>query len=614
MGPTDLPPGVRFDASARERGARRRDLWPRTLLAFAGGGPLPDGPDVVVWPEHEDQVAACLAWAEARDLRVAPWGAGSGVCGALEGRAGTMSLDTKRMASLGRVDPERRVVRVGPGLLGQHFEDALARQGWCARHSPSSMGCSTVGGWAASRSAGQFSSRYGTFADMVEGTRVVAPAGRFGTGSLRASGDVPPADSRDLHAWVLGAEARLGVITELEVAVHPLPETRRLRGWRFPTLGSALEGMRAVLQAGLLPAVLRLYDPVDTRLAGKGSATRAGGARWLTSLGAAVESLPGVRERSLALPLSLPRLVNALARGVAGGCVLISGWEGSPAEVAERSEAGEALLRAHAGVDLGEGPGEHWYAHRHDVSYKLAPVIERGGFADTMEVASTWARLGSLYEGVRSALGRHALVMAHFSHAWREGCSIYFTFAGTGDLAVYGAAWREGLRAAAEAGGTVAHHHGIGRLKAEAAAHELAGALPELHALASRLDPRGTMAAPPLEASGPRVPVLPPPPSIDACSRVATLPADEQAAVRDAWLAARGWRLLHPCAGPLASHHPRRVPPPGTAVLGGVVRTPDGLATIVDTPRSGAGPDPRAGLPAAAWVTMTVPVTPVEGR
>jgi alkyldihydroxyacetonephosphate synthase len=606
--PHDLP----VDASARETLARRRDLWPRTVLDLAHGRPLPEPPVLVAWPRSEAHVAAVVEVAQREGLRVAPWGAGSGVCGALAGQSGVIALDMKRMRACASVDVERATVRVGPGWIGDLLEAHLGRSGWCTRHSPSSVMCSTVGGWAATRSCGQFSSKYGSFADMVTGMRVVAPAGAFGTGTLRRVDDVAPADQRDLHDWVLGGEGRFGVITELEVRVHRVAAARRMRGWRFAGLEQAWLAMRTLLQAGLAPSVLRLYDPVDTRLAGKGSATtRSATAGWLKRLQAAAEAVPGVKERLLALPLALPRLVNALAQGVASGCVLITGWEGNPDEVAMGSDAGERIVRDHGGVDLGEGPGEHWYAHRHAVSYKLAPVIERGGFADTMEVATTWSRLGALYQGVRAAVAPHALVMAHFSHVWREGCSIYFTFAGVGERDVYDATWSAALDAASRSGGTVAHHHGVGRLKAEAVGRELAGALPELHALAARLDPQGILAAPGLPHRVAWEPVLPSPSEVDAISQVATLPAQQAATERDAWLRAEGWRLVHPSDGPLATHHPRRVPPPGTAVLGGVVRTPDGLARVVDTPRSGAGPDPRAALPAEVWVTMTVPVTRV---
>ncbi len=583
-----------------ERTAHARDLWPRTTLALATGGPLPPLPAAVAWPADEDDIAACLEWAQAEGVAVVPYGAGSGVCGAAAGMAGALSLDLKRMNRIGPLEGD--LVRVQPGVLGQHLEDALEVAGRATRHSPSSIWCSTVGGWAASRSAGQFSSKYGKFEDMVAALRVVTPSGRFGTGAW--------ADGEDLGPWVMGSEGGLGVISELLVRTVPVPEARRFGAWRFPTVEAAWDAMRALLQADLHPAVLRLYDPVDTRIAGKGTATRAKeGGQWLSGLRRAAESVPALRAHLLSLPLALPRLLNALAQRVASGCVLIAGWEG-PADVVETlARHGAALLAS--GEPLGEELGEHWYAHRHEVSYKLAPIFERGGFADTMEVASTWARLPALYAGVRAALGRHALVMAHFSHAYAEGCSIYFSFAGVGSLETYDAAWRDALAAAAEAGGTVAHHHGVGQLKRDAAARELAGIAPRYHALKARLDPAGILNPgrlfPAVDAPEP----LAPPVGIDEISRLATLPAQDPATERDAWLAARGWALRFPTPGPLAASlcGPRQ--PWETRVLGASARLDGRRAVFVPVPRSAAGPDPRGALPPEVYETLTVPVVPL---
>jgi alkyldihydroxyacetonephosphate synthase len=594
---------VDVDDSLRERIAHARDTLPRSTLALATRSELPPSPAAVAFPRDEDEVAACLAWAGEEGVAVVPYGAGSGVGGAASGMAGSLVLDTKRMDRVLAVEGD--TVRVQPGVLGQHLEDVLEVHGRATRHSPSSIWCSTVGAWAAGRSAGQFSSAYGKFEDMVLATRVVAPAGRYATGQW--------ADGEDLHPWVLGTEGQLGVITELLVRTVPLPTARRLTGWRFPSVEAAWEAMRGLLQADLRPAVLRLYDPVDTRLAGRGTATRhtSSAGRWLAGLRTAVESVPGMRQHLLALPLALPRLVNRLAENVASGTVLIAGWEGADAgEVARRAEEGERLL-ATLGESLGAEPGEHWYAHRHEVSYKMAPVFAHGGFADTMEVASTWSRLPALYAGVRAALAKHALVMAHFSHAYREGCSIYFTFVGTGSLDVYDAAWRDALAAASAAGGTVAHHHGVGPLKMHAAARELAGALPRFRELKARLDPKGLLNPgrlfPDVEVPEPPVPE----PSVDAVSRCATLPAQAPAAERDAWLAARGWALRFPTDGPLARALGRPREPWETTVLGACVRTPQGRAVFVDVPRSSAGPDPREAFPPDAYETLTVPVDPI---
>ena len=587
----------------RERRAHARDLWPRTTLALATRSELPPSPAVVVWPSDEDAVAACLEWAESEAVAVVPYGAGSGVCGAASGLAGSVALDLKRMNRVGGF--EGTAVRVQPGVIGQHLEDALERVGRATRHSPSSIWCSTVGGWAASRSAGQFSSKYGKFEDMVRAMRVVAPTRRFGTGEW-SSGE------EDLGPWVLGTEGALGVITELLVETVPFPAHRRFAAWRFETVEAAWEAMRALMQSELHPAVIRLYDPVDTRLAGKGTATRAGeGARWLQQLRAAAESIPALRSHLFSLPLALPRLLNALLRGVASGCVLIVGWEG-PVDVVEvLARHGQALVST--GTPLGHEPGEHWYAHRHEVSYKLAPVFERGGFADTMEVAATWSRLPALYEGVRAAIGRHAVVMAHFSHAYAEGCSIYFSFAGVGNADVYDAVWRDALAAAAAAGGTVAHHHGVGQLKQVAAARELSGIAPRFRALKAALDPRGILNPGRLF---PELPLEPEPPTpalgIDPVSRIATLEAHAEPAARDAWLAGQGWRLRFPSARSLAHSvaGPRR--PWEARVVGASVRIDGRRAVFVPVPRSAAGPDPRAAFPPAAYETVTVPVVPLD--
>lgn len=600
--PTDLSP--------LERDAHARDLWPRRTLGLVHGE-LPPAPAAVCFPGSEGEVLAVLRWAADRGVPVVPWGAGSGVCGGAEGRADGITLDLKRLRAIGPVDHENAVVRVGAGVIGQHLEDTLEAAGWATRHSPSSIWCSTVGGWAASRSAGQFSSCYGKFEDMLVAGRVVTSEGVFGVGSW--------ADGEDLAPWVVGSEGALGVFSELLVRVVPVAPQRWLRGYRVASTEAAWEIMRSLLQSGPLPCALRLYDPVDTRIAGKGTATtaRSGGASWLRGLQDVVESLPGVREHLLSLPLALPRLLNAIADRASGDCVLIAGWEGEPAATEARARAGHAAILAGGGVDLGPEPGEHWYAHRHEVSYKLAPIFERGGFADTMEVCALWSRLPELYRGVREALGRYGLVMAHFSHAYREGCSIYFTFAGRGDDAVYRAAWADALAAAAAAGGTVAHHHGVGQLKMEAAGRELAGLRSSFLALKARLDPAGILNPgrmfPDPGAASPPEPDAPPL-GVDAVSLVATLPAHEPAAARDAELARQGFRLLFPTDGPVvdALSGPRE---PHQARVLGVSAHLDGRRVVLPAvPRSAAGPDPRAALPREAYESVTVPVVPVTAQ
>lgn len=568
------------DASTAEIDLRAvaRDLWPRDTLAWWLGG-APPRPDVVAWPSTAAEVERVLAAARAEGRRVVTYGAGSGVAGGARGVAGAVVLDTKRLDRIGPLDPDRWTVDVEAGVLGEHLERWLAARGFTVGHSPSSISCSTVGGWAAARSAGQFSSKYGVFEDMVLAVDAVAP----GIGALRVGegGEAPP----EWMDQLLGSEGRLAVITGVRLRVWPLPERRWLRGYRFTDLAGAVDAMRALLQAELWPAVLRLYDPVDTRIGGRTRPKKARrGPGVVERLRAAISALPGARERLLALPLSLPGLLNDLADGLASGCLLIVGFEGEGEVVDASAAAAEALLAGRA-EDLGPGPGERWYASRHAVSYKLMPIFEGGGFADTMEVAAPWSRVVAVYDAVRAAVRPYALVMCHLSHAYPEGCSLYFSFAGRGDLNTYDRAWRAALDAATAAGATTTHHHGVGRLKRAWATAEAGPAIAGFEALRAQLDPEGLLSAGgPFGAPVAALPPPPPPEPVDGLVAVAVArPGGAEAEL--AW----PWERLP--APPRWQRAPWQVG--WTEVRGAVAGQPCALGRA---PRSAAGPDLRGWL------------------
>ncbi|MEC7945930.1 MAG: FAD-binding oxidoreductase [Myxococcota bacterium] len=253
--------GVAWSRAPLDLDAARRDLWPRGTLALRSGR-KPPRPELVAWPRTRDDVAALLRAAKAMDLAVVPYGAGSGVCGGAAGRRGALVVDTKRMNRILRLDSESGLVHCQPGVLGQHLEDWLGRRGLMTAHSPSSIMCSTVGGWVAARSAGQFSSRYGVFDDMVVAAAAETPSGRLLTGAWTPEGQ------EDLLPVLTGSEGSLGVITDIVCRVIPLPSNRWLRGYAFASMDAALSVMRTLMQADLWPSVLRLYDPVDTRIGG----------------------------------------------------------------------------------------------------------------------------------------------------------------------------------------------------------------------------------------------------------------------------------------------------------------------------------------------------------
>lgn len=455
-----------------DRDAYSRDLWPRALMeSFSGPG---EGPAAVVWPRSVAEVSDIVRKCADAGVPIVPFGAGSGVCGGAQPNPRGLVVDLKRMKAIRRLDPQAGLVEVEAGYMGELFERRLEREGLTLGHFPSSIQCSTVGGWVAARSAGQCSSRYGKIEDMVVDLEVVT-----GDAVVRRT---PPVGSPgpDWNQIFVGSEGTLGLITATTLRVAPQPAHRCFRGWLAPSVDAGLEIMRRTLQAGHRPAVMRLYDPLDTRMAGQKLAKEAKAAAasehgaHLSRLKALLEgagdaSAPGAK--ALRAALSASRLTNAAINALPGQSLLVVVSEGEADEARRTDAAIAGFARAARAKDQGEAPGRHWLAHRHDVSYKQSRVYRAGAFVDTFEVATTWAKLPALYRAVRTALAKHVVVMAHFSHAYPGGCSIYFTFVGAGPepaamLERYNAAWKAALDAALACDAVLAHHHGVGLSRA----------------------------------------------------------------------------------------------------------------------------------------------------
>ena len=475
-----------------DRSAYAHDLWPRQLLSTRGGLDRPPGPRAVVWPNGDEDLAALTQYAAKHGVQLVPFGAGSGVVGAIAGDADTVAVDLKRLRTLHSVDLAAGTCVADAGILGTHLEEQLARKGATLGHFPSSIQCSTLGGWVVTRGAGQCSGRYGKIEDMTLGME-----GVLGDGQPFALGAPRPGEP-DLRELMVGSEGLFGFVTRATMRVWPKPTNWSGRGFTFPTMEAAWEAIRALFQAGLRPAVARLYDPMDTYLFLQGD--HSGG----TPQPKLPERPSPAAEWLLRRVLDAPRAVNALAdlasAHLYSRSLLIVIFEGDADDPqAEALARATQLCMAGGARDEGEGPSRRWLARRHAVSYRQPPTYARGLWVDTMEVASPWSRLGALYAGVHDALSHGGFVMAHMSHAYPDGCSIYFTFAGASpDDATardtYDSVWARALRAAHAAGGTIAHHHGVGRSKAGAMALEWGAGLRWIDALRRAADPQGVLA------------------------------------------------------------------------------------------------------------------------
>lgn len=495
--------------------ATSRDCWPKTQLwTKAGRAPYP--PDAVAWPRNVEEVQRMVRFAVEQSVALVPFAAGSGVCGGALPIRGGLALDVKRLTGAPRIDLPARTVEVAAGLNGQRLEELLNASGATLGHFPSSIYCSTVGGWLAARSAGQLSSKYGKIEDMVLALEAVD-----GTGAIIRSIDGPTAGP-DLNQLIVGSEGTLAIITRATLRIWPRPSGRWMRGVMFPSIEKGLAAVHALMRSGARPAVARLYDPFDTLMAGKGR-----GAELHVPIPAPLRALFGIGQReALRFALKAPALLNRVVEALPAGSLLILGFENEGEHAVEdaRADGEEALriCREAGGQDQGAAPGEKWLANRYQISYRQAPLFQAGAFVDTMEVATTWERLPGLYHAVRRAVAPHAFIMAHFSHAYLEGCSIYFTFLGPGgqptdetahalsprgttrDLVQlerellaaekrYDECWRVALSAVCDEGATISHHHGVGLSKQTFLPREHGEGMRQLRALKRAFDPHGIL-------------------------------------------------------------------------------------------------------------------------
>ncbi len=480
-------PGLRVSGESIDRTAYSRDLWPRRNFDLRDGSGLGSTePAAIAWPTSTEQVSWILRLCAEEGISVVPFGAGSGVCGGISPHAKSLILDLKGMARWRRLDERAPELDVEAGALGLPLEERLQAKGWTIGHFPSSILCSTVGGWVAARGAGQCSGRYGKVEDMVASLELVDGRGHVHQIDRHPHGP-------DLLPLVIGSEGTLGVITSATFRLHRNPTSRVFAGWELPSMRAGWMAIRELYQAGLRPAVCRLYDPFDSFLAR--TKTRENDGR--VSKPRSDHRSTRVLLRALRFPKAINQLVDLTANRLLGRSHLILIWEGEGDEPRRDAERAARLLREAQARSLGEEPARHWMTHRYSVSYRMSPMFMDGGFVDTLEVAAPWSSLEAVYDGVRRALGAHVFVMAHMSHAYPDGCSIYFSFAGQGrddqeSRRIYDHAWADAMQASVEAGGTLSHHHGIGRSKATGLARELGpqGVL-LLQAVMRAFDPEG---------------------------------------------------------------------------------------------------------------------------
>ena len=407
-------------------------------VARAVRGRVERAPDHVVRPRHAEDVAAVLDWASDADVAVVPFGGGSSVVGGITPPdAPTVTMDLTRMDRVVEVDAVSLAAHVEAGALGPRIEEQLRPHGLTLRHFPQSWEFSTLGGWIATRAGGHFATRWTHIDDLVEAIGAQTPAGRWDSRRLPASGAGPSPDR-----MLLGSEGTLGVITDAWVRIQRRPTFRSQASVTFPDPASGARAVRDLVQSGLDPANCRLLDPTEAALAGAGDGTTT---VLMLGFESADHPLHAWMDRALELVAD----------------------HGGRCPDGPRHRAGDETGSA-------EGVGGAWRRTFLRAPYLRDGLARLGVVVETFETAITWDRhdafVGAVTEAATAAVTRlcgAGSVSLRLTHAYPDGAAPYLTViapAGAGDPV---AMWDEVKAAASEAilaaGGTITHHHAVGR-------------------------------------------------------------------------------------------------------------------------------------------------------
>lgn len=430
------PPAALAAICATDAHARATHAQGKALADIVGAlrGSFPHPPDVIARPREEAEVEAVLEWAAAAGAKVIPYGGGTSVVGGIEPRfdAPAISLDLGMMDALLEVDPVSRSARIQAGAPGPRVESQLAEHGMTMRFYPQSFEHSTLGGWVATRAGGHFATLWTHIDDLVESVRAITPTGTWQSRRLPGSGAGVSPDR-----MLLGSEGILGVITEAWVRVQPRPTHRLSASVRFERFADGAEAVRAIVQARLHPSNCRLIENEEARFTGAGD-----GSFSLLVLG-----FEGVDEDAGALGAAMAR-----AR-------VLCAEHGGTADEANETEPTQP------------GGAEGWKDTFLRAPHLRDMLLQLGVVAETFETSITWERFPSFYESVagaaREALGGQGMVTCRFTHAYQDGPAPYFTVLMPARRGEEVEQWWAVKRAASDAidaaGGTITHHHAVGR-------------------------------------------------------------------------------------------------------------------------------------------------------
>ena len=403
-------------------------------------GLFPSPPDLIAYPNSEQEITEILDWASSNDIAVIPYGGGSSVCGGVEtdvggDYAGVISLDMKNLNQIIEIDKDSRTASIQGGILGPELESKLKEYDLTMRHYPQSFEFSTLGGWIATRSGGHYATLYTHIDDFVESLKMITPSGLFETRRLPGSGAGPSPDR-----FAIGSEGIMGIITEASMRLQDRPTYRSSATVEFQDYEDALNALRQISQSGLFPSNCRVLDSNEALLNGAGNGTK-----HLLIL--SFESADHDKSMALGRALEISKDNNGLFEP-----------QSKNKEDAHRS-----------------GSSGSWRSSFIKAPYLRESFTRRGIIQDTFETSITWDRGFEFIEDIKAETtkaielitGKPSLVTCRITHSYPDGLAPYFTFGAYATPKTMIDIWKEIKLATNEIcnsmGGTVTHHHAVGR-------------------------------------------------------------------------------------------------------------------------------------------------------
>lgn len=417
-------------------------------------GKLAALPDFITWPENSSQISEIFKLANKEKIPVVPYAEGSSVVGGSIPIYGGIIIDMKKFDAVLDINDENLTVTAQTGINGMNLERHLNAKGYTSGHIPQSLYTSSLGGWLSHKAAGQFSTKYGKIEDIILGFEVILPNGE----KLEFKPIPRNSTGPQLDKLFIGAEGTLGIITKATLKIWPTPEKRTLISYSFPTIEDSFKATRTILREHIFPAVIRIYDHAET-------------ARHF-------EEVEKANDRVM----------------------VVFVCEGNSKLVDLEEEITRTKCEQYNGIDCGKAPVEHWFKTRFRVTETSSMPPYKIVF-DTIEVAACWDDATEVYHKVLDKMDKLKgvlMITAHVSHFYPNGVGIYFSWGGipprnVSEFSFYQEGWDTVIKAVIDAGGSIAHHHGIGVNRAHWMEKEWGNAFKYLLKVKKLLDPNNIL-------------------------------------------------------------------------------------------------------------------------